>query len=103
MESNILILLIIAIAALVLAITACIVAVFAVIYSIRANATVMAMEKSTHTVQYMPIDPKIDKENTEWVTRQETLEKEQKMYSEDIEAEMPEFAADDEDKQIYSF
>jgi uncharacterized protein YoxC len=103
MDSNILILLIISISAIVLAVSACIIAIFAVLYSIRAHATVMAMEKSTHTVQYMPIDPKVDKENSEWITRQETLEKERKMYSEDIESEMPEFAQDDEDKHVYSF
>lgn len=102
-ESNILILLIIAISALVLAIGACILAGFSLYYSLKAHLVVLAMEKSTHTVTYAPIDKEIDEANKAWSTKQDTLDKEQKMYQEDIENEMPEFASDEDDKKIYSF
>lgn len=102
-EFNLLILLILTIFSSVISITCCILAGIAIKYSMQSHVAVLAMEKSTHTVQYMPIDPQIDKENQEWATKQENLDKDRKMFRDEIKNEMPEFAADDEDSKIYSF
>ncbi len=102
-ELNLLILLILVLFSSVIAITSCILSIYAIKYSMKSHIAVLAMEKSTHTVQYMPIDPAIDKENQEWVTKQEALDKDQKMFRDEIKDEMPEFASDDEDRKIYSF
>lgn len=74
--------------------------------AIAAYIKVAAMEKSTHSIQYMPVDPEIDKANQEyinkWATSEEAINKENKLYQEELEDEMPEFALDDEDKEILS-
>ena len=103
MESNLLILLTLSIASIVISIGCCILTIISLLYSIKAHTSVLSMEKSTHTVTYTPIDKEIDKANEEWSTKQSTLEKERKLYSEDIEDNMPEFSMDDDDKKIYSF
>ena len=82
--------------------------IIGIIFALVAYTKVIAMEKSTHQVTYMPIDPKIDEENTafmekEWATQEEDLTKQKKLYKEDLEDVMPEFAPGDEDKKIYSF
>jgi hypothetical protein len=82
----------------------CIFSLFALYYSMKAWTTCEAMRLSTHTVQYAPVDKDIEKANEEWATKQqENLKKEQQAFAEDIEDEMPEFAPDDEDREIYSF
>ena len=81
----------------------CIFSIFALYYSVKAWTACEATRLSTHTVTYAPIDKEIDQANSEWATRQETIKKHNDMFVEDIEEEMPEFAADDEDKEIYSF
>jgi hypothetical protein len=67
---------------------------------------VYALEKSTHSVQYIPVDEEIDKANQEymqkWATSEEAINKEQKLYREELKDEMPEFSLDDEDKEIFS-
>lgn len=64
------------------------------------------MEKSTHTVQMVPVDEEIDKANQEfmkkWASSEEAIAKQNKLYKEDVEEAMPEFALDDEDKEIFS-
>ena len=54
------------------------------------------MEKSTHQVTYMPIDEQIDKENQDfmkqWATDDDSLQTQQKVFKEDLEDLMPEFA-----------
>jgi biopolymer transport protein ExbB/TolQ len=72
-------------------------------YAIEAKIETEAMRKSTHTVQYAPIDPEIDKANQQWATREEVLQKQNKMFQEDLEEEMPELAPDEDDKEIFSF
>lgn len=75
-----------------------ILAVISTILSIYSLVKVMAMEKSTHTVQLMPVDEDIDKHNQkimeEWATSEESIAKQQKMYREDLEDEMPELYED---------
>lgn len=72
-----------------------------------AVVKVIAMEKSTHSIQYMPVDPQIDKENQafidQWATSDESLEKQNKLFRKDLEEEMPEFALDEEDRKRFSF
>lgn len=72
------------------------------IFSMASLIKVIAMEKSTHSVQFMPIDEEIDKANKDWASSEEAIKKQQKMYQEEIEDEMPEFALTDEDKETFS-
>ena len=78
-----------------------------------------AIERSTHTVQMMPIDPAVDAHNEaflnskvkdqdglkgeSWATSPDSLRKQREMFNEDLEDNMPEFATTDEDKEIISF
>jgi hypothetical protein len=70
-------------------------------YSIDAKIEVEAMRKSTHTIQY--VDPMVDKPSKDWATSPESIDKQNKAYTEEIEAEMPEFNLSDEDKKIFSY
>ena len=67
----------------------------------------IAAEKSTHNVTYMPIDEEIDKANNEfvnkWATDQTTLVKQQELFKEDLEEQMPDFFPDEEESKITSF
>ena len=83
------------------------------ILSIMALIKCYAAEKSTHSLQYVPIDKEIDKANEEflaktekentWATTPQSLEEQQKLFTEDLEEQMPEFLPDDKDKELYSF
>ena len=78
----------------------------AVFLGIYAAITVKAMEKSTHSVQFMPVDPEIDKVNkeySEWATSNETLEQQEKMFAKELEEQMPEFSPTETDKKRYVF
>jgi len=84
------------------------IACVSIILASYAAIKVVAMEKSTHTIQY--VDPTIDKENeefmksaTDWATSDEALEKQEELYREDLEDEMPFFAPTDSDKEKISF
>jgi len=77
-----------------------------------ALAKAVGIEKSTHQVQYVPVDPEIDKANEEylsqvkeknWATNDTAISAQQDMFKEDLEDMMPEFAMDDEDLKKYSF
>ena len=72
-----------------------------------ALVTIRAMEKSTHTITYKPIDEEIDRHNQEltskWATEESVIEKDKKMYREELEKDMPEFAPSEEDEKTYSF
>ena len=78
----------------------------ALIVGIYAIVSVKAMEKSTHSVTYMPIDPEIDKANQEfsnsWATDDSEIEKQNKMWAKDLEENLPDFAPNDEDKKRFS-
>lgn len=80
---------------------------FSTILGALALMKCLAIEKSTHSVTYMPIDPEIDKENKkymeEWGTTEESIDKQNKEYKKEIKEKMPEFELDDEDKKIFSF
>lgn len=95
---------------LVAAIVSSVFSVLALLLAGVALIKCIGAEKSTHSVQYMPIDPEIDKMNEQflkekdkWATSEESLAEQMKAFKEDLEDQMPEFAPDDEDKKIYSF
>lgn len=74
---------------------------------IAAFIELRTFRKSTHQVQYMPIDPKqIDAENESYlkdITSDESIQKQNKLYRENLEEVMPEFASSEEDLERYSF
>jgi len=75
-----------------------------------------ALEKSTHSVQYMPIEdnlkgldpfnddltPKMSEDDF-WGTKPAYFKEDAKLYKEQLEKDMPEFAPDDYDKKVRSF
>lgn len=87
------------------------------ILSAYASIKVIAMEKSTHTVTFKPIDEAIDKENQEfmkkmnssqleqddWATTDVRIKKRHEEFIDTLKQEMPEFVEDKEEKKIYSF
>ena len=77
------------------------------IAAIYAVIEVKALQNSTHSVQYMPIDPKVDKENADyidqWATSEDSVSEQDKLFKEALEDEMPSFAPNDDDKKKYSF
>lgn len=87
-------------------IAALILASIALCISCVSLIKVIATEKATHTVQFMPVDETINKENEEymkqWATSEKSVNEQNKLYKEDVEEAMPEFALDDEDKEIFS-
>jgi hypothetical protein len=93
------------------AIAGLIIGAVALLLSSISLVLLIAKEKSTHTVQLTPVDTEIDRLNEEflknnrkgsWATSEEAIEKQKKMYQEEIEAEMPEFSLDEDDKEIFS-
>jgi len=83
------------------------IACLSVIIGSYAAIKVVAIEKSTHSVTYMPIDPEIDKANKEyvdqWATQDEEIEKQNKLFSKDLKEVMPELAPTDDDKKRFIF
>ena len=90
------------------------VALISCIFAIKAYSDVNGLKNSTHNVTYMPIDPKVDRENEdylkeklqgeEWATSDEALAAQHKVFKEDMEeSEFDFFLPDDEDKKIHSF
>lgn len=77
------------------------------ILGLVAMIKVIAAEKSTHSVTYMPIDEEIDKANQEtaknWATQESMVAKDREMFQEELESELPDFYPSDEDKEIISF
>lgn len=79
----------------------CMVAIF-------AFTKAQALEKSTHTVHFQPVDEAWDKENEnytsqKWATSEAELKKQQNLFKEDLEELMPDLALSDEDREITSF
>jgi hypothetical protein len=65
---------------------------------------IIGLEKSTHQIQYVPVDEEIEKANEEWrATESTTFEEQEKLYKQQLEDELPEFALNDEDKKTFSF
>lgn len=94
----------------ILALSGLIIACIALSIGCLAYIKSQAIEASTHSIQYMPIDPAVDEHNEKllnkdksWATSEETIKKQQKLFTEELEENMPEFALSDEDKEIISF
>jgi hypothetical protein len=89
-----------------LVIASLIIGTLALLLSLVSVIMIIAKEKSTHTVQMVPVDEEIDRANQEflnkWASSEEAIKKEQKLYNEELEAEMPEFALTDDDKEVFS-
>lgn len=89
-----------------LVIASLIIGTLALLLSLVSVIMIVAKEKSTHTVQMVPVDEEIDRANQEflnkWASSEEAIKKEQKLYNEELEAEMPEFALTDDDKEVFS-
>jgi predicted Holliday junction resolvase-like endonuclease len=97
----------------ILALTGLLIAVLGTVIAVYSLIEVKSIQRSTHSIQYMPVDDAIDKENQEfikslqtkkeeWATTEESLNKQRKLFKEDVENVMPEFAEDDE-PEILSF
>ena len=98
----------------ILALTSLVIAVLGTVIAIYSLIEIKSLQRSTHSIQYMPVDEAVDKENQEyldslqtkkegWATSEETLKKQHKLFEEDLEKKMPEFATTDEDREILSF
>ena len=89
-----------------LLIACAIISTLALLFSSVSVILLIAREKSTHTVHMVPIDEEIERANKEylkkWSTSEEAINKQNKLFQEDVEKEMPEFALDEEDKEIFS-
>jgi len=89
-----------------LVIASLVVASLALLLAVVAIIMIVAREKATHTVQMVPVDEEIERANEEflkqWATSDEAISKQNKMHREEVEEQMPEFALDDEDKEIFS-
>ena len=88
-----------------------IISALSLLLSVISIIMVVAKEKSTHTVQMVPVDAEIERANEEflsknrkssWATSEEAIKKDQKQYNEEIEEVMPEFALSDDDKEVFS-
>ena len=89
-----------------LVIACLILATISLVFSIVNTIMFMAKEKATHTVHLMPVDDEIERANKEylnkWATSDKAIKKENKLYQEEIESEMEEFALTDEDREVFS-
>jgi hypothetical protein len=78
------------------------------IMGLVALVKTIAAEKSTHSVQYMPIDEEIDKENNDylnqsWATKESAIAKDQEEFRQSLEDDMPDFYPDDDDRKVHSY
>ena len=82
-------------------------AVISLTIALYASIRIIAVEKSTHTVTYQPINEEVDKENRDfidkWATTEGRIAKDQEDFSEQLEADMPDFFPNDDDRKIHSF
>ena len=76
------------------------------ILGLVALIKIIAAEKSTHTMTYMPVDDEIEKANEKvlnnWATKESAIAKDQELFREDLESEMPDFFPDEDEKEIIS-
>jgi len=87
--------------------------IIASISAVIGTLAFIEVQRSTHSIQYMPVDDAIDKENEaflktvktddSWATSPDTLKKQDELYKEELESEMPSFASTDEDMEIISY
>ena len=81
-----------------LIITAIVSAIFSILalgVALYCAIELASFKKSTHSIQY--VDPNIDKANEEFIKAQQDIEKYNKEYSEELQAEMPFFHKDKDD------
>ena len=75
------------------------------IVGVLSLSRIIGIEKSTHSVQMMPVDPIVDEHNQklmkDWGTSEEAINEQRDLYKEDLERDLPEFAPD-EDPEIFS-
>jgi hypothetical protein len=80
-------------------------ALLALIFSIVALVKAFAVEKATHSVHMVPMDPEIEAANKkfmeEWATTDDAIKTQNEAYKEDLLKEMPDLAQPEE--EIYSF
>jgi len=97
---------------LILALSGLIIASIGAVIGTLAFIEVRSIQRSTHSIQYMPVDDAIDKENEaflksqndeSWATSPDTLKKQDELYKEEMEQKMPSFASTDEDMEIISY
>jgi uncharacterized protein YqhQ len=105
----------------ILALTSLLLAVLGIGLAVYSLIEVKSLQRSTHQVQFMPVDEAIDRENQDfinslqtrdmepevshrdmWATTDESLKKQNELYRDDLERTMPEFVDDDE-PEILSF
>lgn len=67
----------------VLTLLTCIISCLALVFSIVALIKVLAMEKSTHTIQYMPVDETVKN----WATPEKEVESINKEFSSNFDME----------------
>jgi len=91
---------------LVLSVTALIIATISFLIGTLCYVRVLAMEKSTHTVQMVPMDEEIDainkKYTEECATSDKAIDTENSLYKDDLEDNLTPFAAAGPDKEIFS-
>jgi hypothetical protein len=97
----------------ILALSGLIIASIGTIIGTLAFIEVKSIQRSTHQIQYMPVDDAIDKENEaflktvnsddSWATSPDSIKKQETLYKEELESEMPNFVSTDEDQEIISF
>jgi len=96
---------------LILALSGLIIASIGAVIGTLAFIEVRSIQRSTHSIQYMPVDDAIDKENEaflksqddSWATSPDVLKKQDELYKEELESEMPDFVSTDEDREIISY
>lgn len=90
-------------------IAALILSVIALVFGFIACYKIIGMEKSTHNIQYMPVEDAVKNpfeggfESFLGGDLDKKLERDNKLYKEEIEELMPQFAPSDEDKKIISW
>ena len=95
---------------LAISISALIIGSLALLIGSIALIMIIARDRATHTVQMVPMDDEINRANEEylksqegsWATSEAAINKDQKLYNEEMEDEMPEFSLTDDDKEIFS-
>ena len=83
-----------------------IVSTLALLISCVVAVMMVAREKATHTVQLVPVDEEVERANEEylkqWSTSDDAIKNQNKLHRERTEEDMPEFALDDEDREVFS-
>jgi len=75
------------------------ISVLALMLSITIAIIMVAREKATHTVQLVPVDEEVQRANDEYSA---ALKRQNDLHKEETELEFPEFALDDDDKEVWS-